>query len=139
MKNISLLLLGGFGLWYLLRKGSAGNQLKWNIVGINAAKRALQIELINATNTPLKFSALVADVKANGSPVGLIDFRKQTIIPATGGVKIDVPLKLNALGVLQFVSSGLKKIKTLEFDGTLNAENLSIPFVETLNFNTANA
>lgn len=139
LKNIGLLLIGGLGLWYLLKKGTASNQLKWNIVGIDAGKKAISVDLINPTNTPLQFAALVADIKANGAPVGIMDYRKPTIIPATGSTRIQIPMKLNPMGVIQFLSAGLKKISTLEFSGTLNAEGLSIPFTEVLNLSKQGA
>jgi hypothetical protein len=135
LKNLGILVLGGGLLWYFLRKGAASNQLKWQVMGLDIKRRTISIDLINPTNTPLKFSALVSDIKANGAPVGLLDYRQPTTIAPLGKTKINIPMKLNALGVLQFISQGLQKIKSIEFTGTLNAEGLSIPFNEIVKLN----
>ena len=90
----------------------------------------------NPTNTPINFDALVSDVSLNGSNVGIIDFRQKTTIPGAGSKNIIVPIKLNALGVIQFLTSKAKQIKEVGFEGTINAEGLSFPFSEK--FNLAN-
>jgi len=132
MKNYLLIGAGLFAAYYFLKKGNAGKSIKWNIVGLDIKSKAITIELINPTNTPLNFDALVSDVSLNGTNVGIIDYRQKTLIPGAGAKRINVPIKLNALGVIQFLTSKLSKIKEVAFNGTLNAEGVSFPFSESI-------
>lgn len=125
---------GALGLFWLLRKTTAGNQLKYSFRGIDLIKRTIGIELINPTNTPLNFSAVVADVLLNGNNIGLIDFRQKTTIEPNGSKVINIPIKLNPIGLASFALSKVRTFKTLAFDGTLNAEKFSLPFKEVINF-----
>jgi len=133
MKNWLLLVGGGYLAYKLLNKGNAGKSIKWNITGIDIKRKALTIQLINPTNTPINFDALVSDVSLNGTNIGIVDFREKTLIPGTGAKNIIVPIKLNALGVIQFLTGKIQKIKEVGFTGTLNAEGVSFPFVEKFN------
>jgi LEA14-like dessication related protein len=135
-KNILLIGAGLYAAYFLLRKRNAGQSVKWNITGIDIKRKALTMQIINPTNTPINFDALVSDVSLNGANVGIIDFRQKTLIPGAGSKNIIVPIKLNALGVIQFLTSKAKQIKQLGFEGTINAEGVSFPFFEK--FNLAN-
>jgi LEA14-like dessication related protein len=125
-----------YAAYFLYRKRNAGQSIKWNITGLDIKRKAITMQLINPTNTNINFNALVSDVSLNGSNVGIIDFRQKTIIPGPGSKNIIVPIKLNALGLIQFLTSKAYKIKEVGFTGTINAEGVAFPFEEK--FNLAN-
>lgn len=135
MNRTLLLILSAVGLLYLIRKGTAANALKYNITGFDFKNRSVEVELINPTQTNLQFSSLVSDISLNGSNVGILDYRQPTIIQGNQAIKIKLPIKVNAAGVVSFLATGLKKIKTIGFDGTLTAQGAPIPFNTTLTLN----
>lgn len=135
-KNILLIGAGLYAVYFLLTKRNAGQSVKWNITGIDIKRKALTMQIINPTNTPINFDALVSDVSLNGANVGIIDFRQKTLIPGASSKNIIVPIKLNALGIIQFLTSKAYKIKEVGFTGTINAEGVAFPFEEK--FNLAN-
>jgi hypothetical protein len=134
MNKTLLYVAGALGLIWIFRKSSASSSLKYVFKGIDLRNRSISVELINPSNTPLNFTALVADVLLNDSNVGLIDFRQNTQIPAAGSKVINIPIKLNPIGLLQFTLSKARNFQTIGFNGTLNAEKLSIPFNEVIKF-----
>jgi hypothetical protein len=134
MNKTLLYIAGALGLFWLFRKKTASGSLKYVFKGIDLKNRTIGVELINPSNTPLNFTALVADVLLNGSNIGLIDFRQKTTIPAAGSKVINIPVKLSPIGILQFSLSKVRNFKTIAFNGTLNAENLTLPFTEQINF-----
>ena len=135
MNKTILLILGAVGLFYLIRKGKAANALKYNVTGFDFKNKSVEVELINPTPTQLQFSSLVSDISLNNTNVGIVDYRKPTIIQGNQAIKIKLPIKVNATGVLAFLATGLKKIKTIGFDGTLTAQGAPIPFNTTLTLN----
>lgn len=134
-KNIIYYILGIAGVWYLLKKSFAAGAIKYNFTGIDFKKRAVEVELINPTPTPLQFSSIVSDISLNGSNVGIVDYRQPTILQGNQAIKIKLPIKVNAAGVLAFISSGINKIKTIGFEGTITAQGTPIPFNTTLTLN----
>jgi hypothetical protein len=129
------LVVAALGIWYLFRKGQAANLLKYNFTGIDLKNRSVEVELINPTQTTLQFSSLVADISLNNTNVGILDYRQQTLIQANQAIKIKLPIKVNAAGVFAFVASGLKKIKTVGFNGSITSQGQTIPFNTTLDLN----
>lgn len=127
-----VLIIAIAGAWYLFRKGFAANALKYNFTGIDFRNRAVEVELINPTQIALQFNSLVSDISLNGSNVGIVDYRQPTLLQANQALKIKLPIKVNAAGVVAFLASGLNKIKTIGFNGTINAQGASIPFNTTL-------
>jgi hypothetical protein len=135
MNKTIYLVIAGLGIWYLFRKGQAANLLKYNFTGIDLKNRSVEIELINPTQTRLQFSSLVADISLNDTNVGILDYRQPTLINANQAIKVKLPIKVNAAGVLAFVASGLKKIKTVGFNGSITSQGQTIPFNTTLDLN----
>ncbi len=136
-KNWLLLAVGAIGLYFVSKKKLASDQIKWRFTGLDINKLALQIELINPTNTPLNFSAFVAEIFINGSSLGILDYRNATTLTGGTSKTISIPIKINplaAITLLGFVRnpSALKKA-TIMLDGTINAENISIPFKQAIN------
>jgi hypothetical protein len=129
------LVVAALGIWYLFRKGQAANLLKYNFTGIDLKNRSVEVELINPTQTTLQFSSLVADISLNNTNVGILDYRQATLIQANQAIKIKLPIKVNAAGVFAFVASGLKKIKTVGFNGSITSQGQTIPFNTTLDLN----
>ena len=129
------LVVAALGIWYLFRKGQAANLLKYNFTGIDLKNRSVEVELINPTQTRLQFSSLVADISLNDTNVGILDYRQPTLINANQAIKVKLPIKVNAAGVLAFVASGLKKIKTVGFNGSITSQGQTIPFNTTLDLN----
>ena len=129
------LVVAALGIWYLFRKGQAANLLKYNFTGIDLKNRSVEVELINPTQTTLQFSSLVADISLNDTNVGILDYRQPTLIKANQAIKVKLPIKVNAAGVLAFVASGLKKIKTVGFNGSITSQGQTIPFNTTLDLN----
>ena len=129
------LVVAALGIWYLFRKGQAANLLKYNFTGIDLKNRSVEVELINPTQTTLQFSSLVADISLNNTNVGILDYRQPTLIQANQAIKIKLPIKVNAAGVFAFVASGLKKIKTVGFNGSITSQGQTIPFNTTLDLN----
>jgi hypothetical protein len=135
MNKTIYLVVAGLGIWYLFRKGQAANLLKYNFTGIDLKNRSVEVELINPTQTRLQFSSLVADISLNDTNVGILDYRQPTLINANQAIKVKLPIKVNAAGVLAFVASGLKKIKTVGFNGSITSQGQTIPFNTTLDLN----
>jgi hypothetical protein len=135
MNKTIYLVIAGLGIWYLFRKGQAANLLKYNFTGIDLKNRSVEVELINPTQTRLQFSSLVADISLNDTNVGILDYRQPTLINANQAIKVKLPIKVNAAGVLAFVASGLKKIKTVGFNGSITSQGQTIPFNTTLDLN----
>ena len=129
------LVVAALGIWYLFRKGQAANLLKYNFIGIDLKNKSVEVELINPTQTTLQFSSLVADISLNNTNVGILDYRQPTLIQANQAIKIKLPIKVNAAGVFAFVASGLKKIKTVGFNGSITSQGQTIPFNTTLDLN----
>jgi hypothetical protein len=129
------LVIAAVGLWYLFRKGQAANALKYNFTGIDFKNRAVEVELINPTQTQLQFSSLVSDIKLNGTNVGILDYRQPTLINPNQAIRVKLPIKVNPAGVLAFVSAGLNKIKTVGFDGSLTSQGQTFPFNTVLSLN----
>lgn len=122
-------------LW-LYNKKSTGNQIRWRFSGLDLKKPALNIELINPTNTPISFSAFVADLVINGTSAGILDYRQATILEANGVKNITIPVKLNPLAAITVLptlrNKALIKNAQVILDGTINAENISIPFKQQI-------
>jgi hypothetical protein len=135
MNKTLYFVIAGLGIWYLFRKGQAANLLKYNFTGIDLKNRSVEVELINPTQTTLQFSSLVADISLNDTNVGILDYRQPTLIKANQAIKVKLPIKVNAAGVLAFVASGLKKIKTVGFNGSITSQGQTIPFNTTLDLN----
>jgi hypothetical protein len=135
MNKTIYLVIAGLGIWYLFRKGQAANLLKYNFTGIDLKNRSVEVELINPTQTTLQFSSLVADISLNDTNVGILDYRQPTLIKANQAIKVKLPIKVNAAGVLAFVAAGLKKIKTVGFNGSITSQGQTIPFNTTLDLN----
>ncbi len=135
MNKTILIILSIAGIWYLLKKGVAANALKYNFTGIDFKNRAIEVELINPTPTPLQFSSLVSDISLNGNNVGIVDYRQPTLLQGNQAIKIKLPIKVNAAGVLAFLSAGISKIKTIGFNGTITAQGAPLPFNTTLTLN----
>jgi hypothetical protein len=135
MNKTIYLVIAGLGIWYLFRKGQAANLLKYNFTGIDLKNRSVEVELINPTQTRLQFSSLVADISLNDTNVGILDYRQPTLINANQAIKVKLPIKVNAAGVFAFVASGLKKIKTVGFNGSITSQGQTIPFNTTLDLN----
>jgi hypothetical protein len=135
MNKTIYLVIAGLGIWYLFRKGQAANLLKYNFTGIDLKNRSVEVELINPTQTTLQFSSLVADISLNNTNVGILDYRQPTLINANQAIKVKLPIKVNAAGVLAFVAAGLKKIKTVGFNGSITSQGQTIPFNTTLDLN----
>jgi hypothetical protein len=135
MNKTIYLVIAGLGIWYLFRKGQAANLLKYNFTGIDLKNKSVEVELINPTQTRLQFSSLVADISLNDTNVGILDYRQPTLINANQAIKVKLPIKVNAAGVLAFVASGLKKIKTVGFNGSITSQGQTIPFNTTLDLN----
>jgi LEA14-like dessication related protein len=136
-KNWLLVAAGAIAIWFVGKKKIAGDQIKWQFTGLDINKLALNIQLINPTNTPLNFSAFVAEIFINGSSLGILDYRSATTLSANGMKNISIPIKLNplaAITLLGFIRNpqALKKA-TITLDGTINAENISIPFKQNIN------
>jgi hypothetical protein len=135
MNKTIYFVIAGLGIWYLFRKGQAANLLKYNFTGIDLKNRSVEVELINPTQTTLQFSSLVADISLNDTNVGILDYRQPTLIKANQAIKVKLPIKVNAAGVLAFVAAGLKKIKTVGFNGSITSQGQTIPFNTTLDLN----
>lgn len=131
-KNYIYLLIGGAAIYFIAKKGLAGKQIKWNITGIDFKKPAFSIEVINPTNTNLKFSGIVSDISINGSTIGTIDYRTKTELPGLAKKTIQVPITLNSLGIVSALTSKIKNIKEILFSGTINAEGVSFPFTDKI-------
>jgi len=135
MNKTIAMVVAALGLWYLFRKGQAANALKFNFTGIDFKNRAVEVELINPSTTSLSFSSLVSDISVNDTNVGILDYRQPTLIKGGQAIKVKLPIKVNAAGVLAFVASGLKKIKTVGFNGSITSQGQTIPFNTTLDLN----
>lgn len=135
MNKTIAMVVAALGLWYLFRKGQAANALKYNFTGIDFKNRAVEVELINPSTTALSFSSLVSDISVNDTNVGILDYRQSTLIKGGQAIKVKLPIKVNAAGVLAFVASGLKKIKTVGFNGSITSQGQTIPFNTTLDLN----
>jgi len=135
MNKTIAMVVAALGLWYLFRKGQAANALKYNFTGIDFKNRAVEVELINPSTTSLSFSSLVSDISVNDTNVGILDYRQPTLIKGGQAIKVKLPIKVNAAGVLAFVASGLKKIKTVGFNGSITSQGQTIPFNTTLDLN----
>lgn len=136
-KNLLLIAAGAIAIWFVGKKKIAGDQIKWQFTGLDINKLALNIQLINPTNTPINFSAFVAEIFINGSSLGILDYRSATTLSGNGMKNISIPIKLNPLAAITLLGfirnpSALKKA-TIMLDGTINAENISIPFKQSIN------
>jgi hypothetical protein len=130
-QNIILGILAIAGL-YFSRKLFASNAITYRIIGANLKQRAIQVELINPTNTPLSVSALVASVSIAGQNFGTIDYRTPVTIGRTDRKVLNLPIRLNPVGGFRLLSqilSGNANLKgqNVDIEGTINSENLSIP------------
>jgi hypothetical protein len=130
-QNIILAVLALAGL-YFGRKLFASNAITYRIIGANLKQRAIQVELINPTNTPLSVSAFVASVSIAGQNFGTIDYRTPVTIGRTDRKVLNLPIRLNPVGGFRLLSqilSGNANLKgqNINIEGTINSENLSIP------------
>lgn len=118
-------------MWFVTRKKIAGDQLKWQLAGFDLKKLALQINLINPTNTPINFSAYVAELFVNNKSAGILDYRNATTLPGGGSQIISIPIRINPLATITMIPllrSGALKNAKLRLAGTLTAEGIAIPF-----------
>jgi len=135
MNKTVVIIVAALGLWYLFRKGQAANALKYNFTGIDFRNRAIEVELINPTQTTLQFTSLVSDISLNNTNVGIVDYRQPTLINSNQALKIKLPIKVNAAGVIAFLATGLNKIRTVGFNGSLTSQGQTFPFNTTLDLN----
>jgi len=137
-KKVLLVIGGAIAAFYFLgKKKIASDQLVWRFTGFDFKRIAIQIELINPTNTSLNFSAFVAEVLVNDNQVGILDYRQQTKLSGNSNKVISIPIKINPMAAITFIPfllnrSAIKNAKIV-LKGTINAENISIPFSTPIN------
>ena len=136
-KTFLIIAAAGLAFFYLAKKKVASGSIKWMVTGLDLKNKSINIQLINPSNTPINFKAFVAEVLLNNSSLGILDYRNATILSGNGFKNITIPIKFNPLALLSLVGyiknpEALKKA-TIMLDGTINAENITIPFKQQVN------
>jgi hypothetical protein len=136
-KNLLILAVVGVGLW-LLTKWQAVQSFSFIPRGVSfdGSNLAIKLGIVNASSFPLSFNSFTGILYVNGAPVGVLtDTTPQTI---AAGVETDVSLNFapNAgvliTDIVNYISSG-GSAETVSLQGSITAENLSIPVNQSFN------
>jgi LEA14-like dessication related protein len=143
-KTSTKLLIGGASIaaagaavYYIYQKKQAVASLNVNIskVDFNKQKKTLVVflRLINPSNASLNIKSIVADVIWQGSAAATIDYRTPIVIKPLDEKILELPVKLNlnlATIVTSLLTSKISDVVNGKFEikGTINAENLVVPF-----------
>lgn len=141
-----LLLLGGAG--YLLSKSAATDtaveNLEYDIKGVKLdmsnplrPKLNVNLEVFNPSQVNIKFKSLSGSVKYNGTAIGSFlvkDDKTDITFRPNATTNITVPVRIDALSVLNQLLSLLKKgtTKQVDIEGILHAGVLQLPFTKTI-------
>lgn len=93
----------------------------------------LKMEVVNPTTRTLEISNIFANVYANQSMIGRIEYLNKIFLP-TGTTAVNIPVQLFSGGVASLlveIITGVKKID-LKLLGTVNAEGFSTALNETI-------
>ena len=137
MRNILLIGLLGLGGWYYLRRLNLSKRIKIVFRGVSLSggdllrpRVNLSLGVQNPTNVTTSINSIVGTVSVNGKPLADVsDFKKYTIGPnSETKINVQVEVKTGAIiGQLLRLIGGKEKGVTVNFTGTVNAENVSIP------------
>ncbi len=128
----------GLGAWYLLRKSSAVNALRYRIVSAvpsfsgMSGKVVLNIEVTNPTLEQIPVDAIAGGVTLGDFFLGTAAVTVPTGIPAGGAVVIPVTLVVGALNMFQIVAEyiGKKGISKpdIVYNGNISIKGINFPF-----------
>jgi LEA14-like dessication related protein len=101
------------------------------------------LRLINPSNASLKIKSIVADVIWQGSAGATIDYRLPIELKPLGEQVLQLPIKLNlnlATILTSLLTNKLADVVNGKFEikGTINAENLVVPFEYAKDFKLIN-
>lgn len=134
MKNILIIGAIALGFWVLTKyQASQSLTVRAKGIGFDGLKLQLDLGIFNSSLFPVSFTSFNGSVSANGVPLaGVFDFAPVVVTP---GIETDVYVDLvpNIQNIIQTIqnlfSSG--KNQTLTLQGTLVAENLTLPIQTT--------
>jgi len=153
-KTSTKLLIAGAGLaaagaatYYIYQKKQAVASLNANITKVDFNRQlktfVVFLRLINPSNASLKIKSIVADVIWQGSAGATIDYRLPIEIKPLGEQILQLPIKLNlnlATILTSLLTNKLADVVNGKFEikGTINAENLVVPFEYAKDFKLIN-
>jgi LEA14-like dessication related protein len=153
-KTSTKLLIAGAGLaaagaatYYIYQKKQAVASLNANITKVDFNKQlktfVVFLRLINPSNASLKIKSIVADVIWQGSAGATIDYRLPIELKPLGEQVLQLPIKLNlnlATILTSLLTNKLADVVNGKFEikGTINAENLVVPFEYAKDFKLIN-
>lgn len=140
-KNKTGIAIIAAGLAYVLYRGfqktTAVKSLNWNITGVdfNQKDRTLvvKLRLINPANASIKIRSIVGDCIFRGEYIATIDYREPIELKGNEERTLLLAIKPN-ISLVNIIADLLtQKTKTalsgkFEIKGTINAENLVVPF-----------
>jgi LEA14-like dessication related protein len=127
-------LIGWLG-WKYGRKVLAAKilNIKLKTVKISPiSSAAIQLSIINPTNIDFSLDSITADLSINDYAISTLNYQKSTIIKANAESLLDLPIKINPLEGLTFLTKlifnkSARKLDTIKINGTVNGEGLNIP------------
>ena len=153
-KTSTKLLIAGAGIaaagaatYYIYQKKQAVASLNANITKVDFNKQlktfVVFLRLINPSNASLKIKSIVADVIWQGSAGATIDYRLPIELKPLGEQILQLPIKLNlnlATILTSLLTNKLADVVNGKFEikGTINAENLVVPFEYAKDFKLIN-
>jgi LEA14-like dessication related protein len=153
-KTSTKLLIAGAGLaaagaatYYIYQKKQAVASLNANITKVDFNRQlktfVVFLRLINPSNASLKIKSIVADVIWQGSAGATIDYRLPIELKPLGEQILQLPIKLNlnlATILTSLLTNKLADVVNGKFEikGTINAENLVVPFEYAKDFKLIN-
>lgn len=124
-KKILLLGAAAIGVYYLWGK----TKVNYNLVGFKFNPFRITFDILNPTNTPVKFNSIVADIIYNGNRIGLLNDFTPGTVPANSHTKVDFQVAADGLGVasvLSDISKNIDKI-SIQIIGTMKLNGVLLP------------
>lgn len=133
---------GAIGAYYLYKfygkKQTAKNlNVKLRTIKLQPIQdAAVTMDVANPTNQDIVLNAITADLSINNKAISTLKFFGKKIIAANNSTLIDLKIQLNPMEVISLAADIFKKTGIageVTIKGTINAENLLLPFSITQN------
>jgi LEA14-like dessication related protein len=131
---LPLVLLGGFAYLVYQSANELTEKISFSPVGVSLKESTLKLKIDNPTNTTATIQRVSGSILANGVKIGTYSINDPFKIPANNSIVILVKIKLDALSVLNQVSSLLQIGKTpkISVSGKIKTSLASVDFENDL-------
>lgn len=136
MKKVLPIILTTAGIIFairMFRKAKTASILNIKIRNLKLkpiSRAAIQVDVINPTNTAINFNSITGDVIVNNFAIATLNRQQATTIEANSSIKLDLMIKLNPVELAQYTASlftNKSKENTIKFVGNISGEGINIP------------